>query len=366
MYPQHSALPKASKGLHLRLQFLVSILVVAGMLLLGIWMSPSIGYRAVALLMLMAVSILAILFDILPVLLAAILSAITWNFFLIPPRYTFSIQNSEDLFLFLMYFFVAMVNAVLTYKIKDRNKKISDREEKEKTIRLYNTILNSLSHELRTPISTIIGAVDVMKEQNGRLSPANKDELLHEIGKASLRLNQHVENLLGLSRLESGMVQLKLDWIDINEFVHRMINKFSDPKPPQRITFLPGQNLPLFKLDAVLMEQVLVNLIQNAIIYTPDKTEIRISTDYIDEKCTIVISDNGPGFPFSALVTAFDKFYRVSQTNSSGTGLGLSIVKGFVEAQKGTIQLSHNDTGGAKFLIELPAETSFIQNLKNE
>jgi len=363
---QRSIKAKVGRGIQVRIQFLLSILVVTSMVLIGFSISPSIGYQGVALLMLMAVSFLAIVLDILPVLLAAVLSALAWNYFFIPPRFTFGIQNTEDLFLFLMYFFIAMVNAVLTYKIKDRNKKISDREEKEKTIKLYNTILNSLSHELRTPISTIIGAVDVMKEQNGRLSTINKEELLNEIGKASLRLNQQVENLLGLSRLESGMVKLKLDWMDINELVHRVIHKFTDPNPHQSIIFLPGDNLPLFKLDAVLIDQVIFNLIQNAILYTPNRAEISISTEYLEEKCRITVRDNGPGFPISALPTAFDKFYQVSPTNSTGTGLGLAIVKGFVEAHNGTIQLSNNITGGASFIIELPAETSFIQNLKNE
>ena len=247
-----------------------------------------------------------------------------------------------------------------------RNKKIREKEAKEKALVFYNTILNSLSHELRTPISTIIGSVDAMNEQNGILSVNHKNELLHEVSNAAFRLNQQVENLLGLSRLESGMVKLHLDWTDINELVHRMLQKANQPLPSQAIIFMPGENLPLFKIDTVLVEQVLFNLLQNAILYTNETSEIIISTKYINNSLQIIFKDNGPGFPKSSIPLAFDKFYRVGQSKAGGTGLGLSIVKGFVEAHNGHVVLTNNANGGACFVIEIPAETSFIQHLKYE
>ncbi|NTW32317.1 MAG: DUF4118 domain-containing protein, partial [Bacteroidetes bacterium] len=105
-----------------------------------------IGYKVVALLLLVVVSLLAMVFDILPVLLAALLSALIWNFFFIPPLFTFHIADTEDALMFLMYFVIALVNAVLTFKIREAEKKARDKEEKENTIKLYNTLLNSLSH----------------------------------------------------------------------------------------------------------------------------------------------------------------------------------------------------------------------------
>lgn len=315
--------------------------------------------------MLLAVSILAVVFDILPVLLAAVLSALTWNYFFIPPIYEFNFENKEDMFLFVMYFFIAMVNAALSLKVKDRNRKLREKEEKEKAIAFYNTILNSLSHELRTPIATIIGSIDAINDQNRILTSNQKSELKHEISKAALRLDQHVENLLGLSRLESGMVKLNLDWIDINELIHRVLQKYTQPEPSQSITFLPGEKLPLFRLDAVLIEQVIFNLLQNAVLYTPEGTEITICTKYENEYCRISFKDNGPGFPESSIKFAFDKFYRIGTYNARGTGLGLSIVKGFTEVHNGKVTLSNIIEGGACFVIEIPAETSFIVNLKD-
>ncbi len=129
-----------------------------------------IGYRVVALILMVTVSLLAMMFDILPVMIAAILSALIWNFFFIPPLYTFHVSNAEDFLMFLMYFIIAMVNAVLTFKIREAELKARDKEEKENTIKIYNTLFNSLSHELRTPISTILGSVDTLKENKENLT----------------------------------------------------------------------------------------------------------------------------------------------------------------------------------------------------
>ena len=137
-----------------------------------------IGYRVTALVLLMAVSILAMLFQIGPVMVAAALSALAWNFFFIPPTFTLHIGSTEDLLLFLMYFVVASVNAVLSLKIRQVERKARDKEQKERTIELYNTLLNSLSHELRTPISTIVGAVDALQDREARLTGEQRTDLL--------------------------------------------------------------------------------------------------------------------------------------------------------------------------------------------
>ena len=325
-----------------------------------------IGYRVVALILLVTVSLLAMMFDILPVLIAAFLSALIWNFFFIPPLYTFHVDNAEDFLMFTMYFIVAMLNAVLSFKIREAEKKARDKEEKENTIKIYNTLFNSLSHELRTPIATILGSVDTLKENKDKLTPQNQTALLAEIDTASIRLNQQVENLLNISRIETGMIRLKLDWCDINELIYTVVQKLAPQSIHHQIEFNLNEDTPLFKIDAGLMEQVLHNLVYNSIQYTPENSIIKIDAFYQNDMLTIIISDNGKGFPESEIPYAFDKFYRLPETKAGGTGLGLSIAKGFTEAHKGTIKLENNESGGAKFTIEIPAITSFINNLKNE
>lgn len=328
--------------------------------------SSLIGYKVVALILLMTVSLLAMLFDILPVLLAAVLSALIWNFFFIPPILTFHIDQADDLLLFLMYFVIALVNGVLTYKIRETESIARDKEEKENTIKLYNTLLNSLSHEMRTPISTIIGAVDTLKEQNSNLLNESKVELLNEIDIASMRLNRQVENLLNMSRLETGMIQLKKDWCDINELIFSATRKFTETSSTHKIVFEPDESLPLFKLDSGLIENVLHNLIHNAWQYTPVNSVIMIKAKHENENLIITVSDNGTGFPEHEIPLVFDKFYRLPHTKAGGTGLGLSIAKGFVQAHNGQLVLENNTNGGATFTITIPAETSYINNLKNE
>nr|MBP6313995.1 DUF4118 domain-containing protein [Chitinophagaceae bacterium] len=344
---------------------MISILLVLSVSIVCFLFAELIGYTIVALILLLVVSIVAMLFDILPVLTAAILSAIIWNFFFIPPLFTLHIYRAEDLLMFLLYFFIALVNAVLTSKIRKWERIAREKEEKEYSIKLYNTLLNSLSHELRTPIATILGAVDTLQEGSGKLSKQQESELLFEIDKASLRLNRQVENLLNMSRLETGMLKLNLDWCDVNELIHGVIQKYTDRKR-HIIEFEMNESLPLFKLDRGLMEQVLQNLIHNAVNYTPEGTVIHLEASLGQDYCKIVVRDNGPGIPEGERSSIFDKFYRLPNSRTGGSGLGLSIVKGFVEAHQGNIRVENEVGGGATFRIEIPTPISFVNNLKNE
>lgn len=323
------------------------------------------NYRIVALILLLTVSVIAMLFDILPVLLAAILSAFIWNYCFIPPIFTLDISSAEDLLMFLSYFFVALLNAVLTYKIKQAEKKARDKEEKENTIRLYNTLLNSLSHELRTPIATILGTVDTLKDNNDKLSKAQQFDLLNDIDMASIRLNRQVENILNMSRLESDTLKPKLDWCDMEELVNNTIQKVN-VNNTHTITFQPAATLPLFKLDIGFTEQILLNLLHNAVQYTPPATTIIVDVRHESDDCIITVQDNGQGIPEEEIPLVFNKFYRIPHTKAGGSGLGLSIAKGFTEAQNGIIILGNNTEGGAKFTLKIPADTTYLNNLKNE
>ena len=344
--------------------------------------SALIGYKVVAFVLLVAVSLIAMFFDILPVLLAALLSALIWDFFFIPPRFTFYIRDAEDTFMLAMYFVIALVNAVLTYKIRQIEKISKEKEEKANTVKLYNVLLNSLSHELKTPIATIIGASDTYLNDTDKLSEENKYNLISEVSIASERLNEQVENLLNMSRLETGYIQAKKDWCDITELIYSVVNSFEDKLQSHQVKIQINEKLPLFKLDFGLMQQVLHNLISNAVIYTNSNSAIIISADCVTEveghfimgndilrthrdvirnSLLLEISDNGKGFPPDEIENVFNKFYRLKNSRTGGTGLGLSIAKGFVEAHHGTIVLANLHGGGAKFSIRIPAETS---NLK--
>jgi two-component system sensor histidine kinase KdpD len=344
-----------------------------------------IDYKIVAFILLLTVSFLAVVFDLLPVLLASIVSALIWNYFFIEPRHTFMIHSVEDTVLLSMYFLVATINGILTYRMRRIEKQAMEKEEKAKTIKLYNTLFNTLSHELKTPISTIIAATDNLKENTKNLTEENKEELVSEISVASLRLNQQVGNLLNMSRLESGNMTLKKDWCDINELIYSVVNRLEENLRHHHVHISIEKNIPFYKLDYVLIEQVIYNLLYNASIYTPEHSDIFISAKNNSDKIFVLapskkekselsseinslvvqVEDRGTGFPEDELEKVFDRFYRLQNTKTGGTGLGLSIVKGFVEAHEGKVFLE-NVPHGARFTIEIPAEVSFINNLKNE
>lgn len=208
------------KNLNKKHQYWLGVSIVCLVSGICFLFSSYIGSEIVAFLLLLTVSSIAMFFDIIPVFLAAVISAIIWDYFFILPRFNFRVGNTEDRIMLSMYFVIALVNGALTYKIRRIEKIACLRDEKAKTLKLYNTLLSSLSHELRTPVATIIGASDNLLADPSNLSMGDKTKLLVEISNASLRLNRQVENLLNMSRLESGFIRPKLDWCDISELIY--------------------------------------------------------------------------------------------------------------------------------------------------
>jgi two-component system sensor histidine kinase KdpD len=220
--------------------------------------------------------------------------------------------------------------------------------------KLYKTLFNSISHELRIPVATIMGASDALltTEHPAEISR----ELSTEIFKASKRLNRLIENLLNMSRLESGRISPRLDWCDIHDLINKVVESLSDELRPFRLHVVIPDDMPFIKIDFGLMEQVLYNLIYNATQYASGSLNLRIKAFYDNGILTFQVMDRGPGFPPKEISLIFNKFYRIEGSKAGGTGLGLSIAKGFTEAHKGTITVENRQNGGAKFTIKIPTE----------
>jgi len=341
-------------------QYLLSIGIVLMMAAICFGLSEFIGYRVAALLLLFTVSLLAITFDILPVLLCAVLSAFIWDFFFIPPRFTIHAETTEDNILLIMYFIIAMISGVLTYKIRQVEKIARLKEERANSVKLYNTILNSLSHELRTPIAAIIGATDNLRT-NPYLTQENREQLLLEISKASLRLNQQVENLLNISRLQSGHIQPKYDWCDVEELIYQVAQTVEENNANRKINISVRAGLPLCSLDKGMLEQIIYNLLNNAAIHTPQNCRIDISATCHTDLLQLIIEDGGQGFKDINPKDVFHKFSRDNHTRTAGSGLGLSIVKGFTDALNGSVSFEKSNFGGAKFILSIPVKTTHFQ-----
>jgi two-component system, OmpR family, sensor histidine kinase KdpD len=336
---------------------MLSVVIASG---LCFGLSDFINYRIVAFILLLTVSLLAVTFDILPVLLSAALSAFIWDFLFIPPRFTIHVDTTEDTILLIMYFIISMINGVLTYKIRQVEKLSRLKEERANSVKLYNTILNSLSHELRTPLASILGATDNL-QMNPRLTEENRIELISEISKASLRLNQQVENLLNISRLESGHIKPKNDWCDVVELVYDVVKRVEDNNKGNKISISINHNMPLCYLDKGMLDQVLYNLLNNAAVHTPAGTQTEVTASCPVNLLEIIIEDNGPGFTAHEMKNAFNKFSRDKTKNTGGSGLGLSIVKGFTDALGGSIALQKGNAGGAKFTLTIPVKTTHLK-----
>jgi two-component system sensor histidine kinase KdpD len=241
-----------------------------------------------------------------------------------------------------------------------------EKEGEENLVILYNTLLNSLSRELRTPIAAIKVATDNLQNNEKLLNQQQKTELISKISTSSQQLYRHAENLLSSSRLESGTLKLNDDFCDINRLFQEVVNEFRDTKTQHTIEMELPESLPFFKMDFGLMKQVLFNLVQNAITYSPPGTQIRLIADCVNNKLLISVEDEGKGFPEDKIDNAFDRFYMLNNPGEGGTGLGLSIVKGFVEAHQGKVFLENIRGGGARFTIAIPAITSYINTLEDE
>lgn len=220
--------------------------------------------------------------------------------------------------------------------------------------KLYKTLFNSISHELRIPVATIMGASDALLTTT-HSEDINK-ELSSEIYKASKRLNRLIENLLNMSRLESGRITVNPDWCDIHDLVNAVIENLEEELKPFHLHIVIPEDMPLVKVDFGLIEQVLYNLVYNATQYASGSSNLRIKAFFDNGVLSLQVMDRGPGFSSKEISLIFNKFYRVEGSKAGGTGLGLSIAKGFTEAHKGKIMVENRQNGGAKFTISIPAE----------
>ena len=487
--------------------YVLAVIIIGATALFWTPLANSQNYHVVSFILLFVVSILSTFMGTGPVLLAATLSALLWNFLFIPPHLTFHIEKTEDILIFGLFFIIALINGVLTTRVRKQEKLAREREKRtdalfhltkelsktrgigevlsvaiekirahfsinplfilqdgsnnlqpngrfqkefiltpdeikiaewvfkntkkagaytkdfpgsehtfyplqgtrlnpgvvivnqddgallgeqksywdtfltqisnalereflgelakkvrflDESDKLYKALFSSISHELRIPVATIMGASDsIINSSNSR---EMQTALCHEIFTASLRLNRLIENLLNMSRLESGHLSVRLDWCDINDLINKAIEDLREELKPFSLKITIPEEMPLIRIDFGLMEQVIYNLLFNSTQSTPAGSSIEINTDYKEGEMILVVTDEGPGFPETELENIFKKFVRIDESKTGGLGLGLSIVKGFVEAHNGSIKVENTKKHSAKFTIKIPSEKPEIEN----
>ncbi len=223
------------------------------------------------------------------------------------------------------------------------------------TEKLQTALLNSISHDLRTPLVSITGALSALDDDDGLLDDLSRKALIENARGEADRLNRLVGNLLSMTRIESGAIKLHLEPGDIQDLIGTALEQLGKRIENHKVNVNVPMDFPLVPMDFTLMVQVIVNLLENAVKYSPENSLIEFSSALDGEKIRVQIADRGVGIPTEDLTRIFDKFYRVQRPeNVSGTGLGLSISKGIIEVHHGNIYASSRDGGGTIITIELP------------
>ena len=222
------------------------------------------------------------------------------------------------------------------------------------TEQMRSSLLSSVSHDLRTPLAVMTGAASTLLED--AIDAPTRRELTESILQEALRLNRLVRNLLDMTRLQAGAVRINKEWQPLEEVVGSALNRMEDALADRAVTTQLAADLPLVPLDAVLIEQVLVNLLENAVKYTPAHSPLEIRARASPGGVEVVVADRGPGIPTGEERRIFDKFYRVNSDQGGGVGLGLAICRAIVMAHGGQLTVANREGGGAEFRFQLPVD----------
>ena len=221
--------------------------------------------------------------------------------------------------------------------------------------KLHTALLNSVSHDLRTPLAAITGAVTAILSTESVVDHETEQVLLQTIKEGAQRMNRYVANLLDMVRLEGGTLKLKEEWCDIQDVLGVALREIKDSLQGRPLSVSIPPDLPLVMADFALIEHVIINLVENAAKYSPPQSEISISAQYLDKAVRFIVTDRSPPVPPTERERVFDRFYRLHYSNQvSGTGLGLSICKGIIEAHGGAIWVDPYAGYGNQFTFSLP------------
>ena len=232
--------------------------------------------------------------------------------------------------------FITQITSALEREISiDLAKEKEIYSESEK---LFQALMNSVSHELRTPMAIIAAAISNLKDDKTSRNPEIRKQICDELDFAARRMNYLVENILDMSRIESGHLRLNLEFCDMEDLVGMVVHMMKDELRHHQIRVVPEDGLPMIRGDINLLRQALFNVVHNAVIYSPENSTVTIGIHINPQnELAIDVCDQGKGVPENSISRLFDKFYRVPGSKSGGTGLGLAITKAIVDVHQGRI-----------------------------
>jgi two-component system sensor histidine kinase KdpD len=279
-----------------------------------------------------------------PSVVASASSVLAFNFFFVRPFHTVAIADEHYVLTFAMMFAVGLATSALVLRV--RRGQIEE---------LRSALLSTLSHDLRTPLAAITGAGTTLREGLDALTPGQRTELLDTICQEADRLERLVGNLLEMTRLESGALVVKREWVPLEEMVGSALTRLETRLGGRTVTTDLPEALALVSVDPVLFEQLIVNLVENAAKHTPPGSPIAIAARAVAGGVDIEVCDRGPGLPAGGETRLFEKFFRGPHAGVEGAGLGLAICRGIARAHGGWIVAENRPGGGAVFRVHLPA-----------
>ncbi len=286
-----------------------------------------------------------------PAILASVLSVGAFDFFFVEPHLTFAVADTQ----YLITFAVMLVVALTISTLIDQARRLANRAHaaslEADTERLRNALLSAVSHDLRTPLAAITGAASSLATDD--LEAATQRELALSIADEADRLNRLVGNLLDVTRLESGAIALNKDWCPLEEIVGAALAQAESRLGADSVLVDLPDDLPLIPMDGVLLQQVLINLLDNAGRHGATGKPVELRARRRDGEVEVVVADRGPGLPPGAEERVFEKFYKAREAEP-GVGLGLAICRGIVVAHGGRIWARNRPEGGAEFAFTLP------------
>ncbi len=302
-----------------------------------------------------------------PALLASVLAGVAYAVVYVPWHYVDLAESGQYLITMAITVGLSVLISQLATRWRDKAMESAARAQELdrlyrytrelETEKLRNSVLSALSHDLRTPLASLVGASSSLLSDELSLQPQARQELAELIYDESRRMQLLVENLLELARLESGPVQLQQDWQALEEILGAVIPPWRRTLAPRGIRVSLPEELPLLRFDPRLIERVFANLLENIGKYTPEETQVQIQAYADSDSVIIQVMDDGPGFTDDA-DRLFEKFYRGDMaTPGQGAGLGLAICRAIMEAHGGSIQAAHRQPRGTVFTLTLPRAT---------
>jgi len=296
-----------------------------------------------------------------PSILASILSVAAFDFFFVHPYGTFAVADTQYLFTFAVMLVTGLVISELTARVRIQaeaayNLAIQAEQARlqMETERMRNSLLSAVSHDLRTPLATITGAAGMLAEEGAKLPAPSRQELAESIVEEADRLNRLVANLLDLTRLEAGAIQLKPELQPIEEVIGVVLSRLERDLRDHPVRTHITDDLPPAPIDGLLIQQVLANLLDNAAKFSPPGSAIEVAARRSEKELIVEVADSGPGIPPGKEQQIFEKFYRVDPNGRLGSGIGLAICRGIVVLHGGRIIAENRADGGAVFRFTLP------------